>query len=274
MDINDYIHPENGMPWKPYVALFVGTCGSGKSYLMESLLYRNFHDAEEKRQWAEQEVKAGRMNKKDLAYYTPFQHVLIISGSAFSGAYDYQSDKRYRWKEYDNDKLNKYLKHFEEYPDKHDGELPPRNLVIIDDKLGDKKLLNSGLFENLGTIHRHYNMTIWLSGQYLNKLIGPSLRTVCNFMYMFQTRNRDSLEALMKCAGQLLEKDHEKFGENALEKFKKLLTRATSERYHYLRFVNNVRGDTEEEVRRLSYTTGKAAGFPKFTIQEKRKTVE
>jgi len=119
------------------------------------------------------------------------------------------------------------------------------------------KEFNTQLFTDLITQHRHYNITIIMSTQYIYK-INPTIRECSNYAIIFRQSTNRSLTAL-----------YESFGNhfNKFDDFKKFLIDNTSD--HNFIFVDvNSSSENVDEIYLICKAPDK---IPSFFIKFKNK---
>ena len=189
---------------RAYVWCIVGRPNSGKTHCVKSLMYdyhRNNH------------FKFGRIytqNKMntDLGFVED-KHIL----------------------EYDEKNLEDYINKLMSFKEKTKQDLPP-SFIIFDDCIGSSKLnLYSDVFSRFLILHRHLNISIFLTAQYLGGKSASStlLRECCNYSIMFNTKFHNSIDFLYKFAGGWYKKKDE---------FIHLLNKSTREKNNCLFYDN------------------------------------
>lgn len=143
----------------PSINLFVGAPRSGKSYLMKYLLIK-------------------------LALEGKFKYGLVFSPS--DNTFESVIPGKYLHRLYNDDKLKSFLR--------LQKKSKQQAFLIIDDGIGSINL-KTELFKHLFTSYRHYNITIFLSVQYVYS-VPPVIRQCATYVYIFKHSNQRSFEAL------------------------------------------------------------------------------
>ena len=145
---------------------------SGKTHMIEFLI---------KQLWGE-----GRL-----------QYGFVFSLTAkMNGDYSYLPQK-YIYPKYKNDTLRAILQH---QASKGGPKAPPA-FIIFDDCLGDTQF-NSDAFTSFVSMYRHYNLTVFISTQYTNK-VPPIIRDCCTYAFIFKQGTVKSMKALYEAFGGL-----------------------------------------------------------------------
>lgn len=191
------------------IICLVGSCGAGKSYLLRNLIYQ--------------------FSKKNV-----FKFGVCFSGTGFNSDYKFLPEGAVR-SNYSEEQLEKYIAKLKSWLHAHPGEKLPSNFLILDDLLG-KIHINSGVFSNLMSTFRHYNMSVFITSQYMVKNVSTLLRELTDVAFIFRTRFHNSLKSLYESFGQLLE-DQDEFNE--------MLNLATKEQHACLVYM--ARKETADE---------------------------
>ena len=188
----------NVIPQHPSISLFSGSQGGGKTTLVANLLTKphmygkslenTSHDEEQKKE-------------KKTPIPKPYFDAIFL----FIGSDDDMYDSLI-----DNGTINKdHVVHMPQPSDvqrvidqqksllaKVDGDITkvPKILVIFDDIINDKKLINSKPFLEMFVKGRHLNSSSWLLCQYLN-LCPRACRLQANYLFVFKC-NRLELQVL------------------------------------------------------------------------------
>jgi hypothetical protein len=183
----------NVIPRHPGVSLFIGSIGSGKSNLIVNLLTRpEFY---------------GPSNEitKDKK---PFFDVVFLLTGADDDAYDVLVDKniiKEQHIKYDptSEDIQRILD-IQMKTIKKDGLLKaPKVLVILEDIVDNKKLMNSKSFRSLFIKPRQHSLSVWIAGQYIN-LIPKGLRQQAINLFIFpQNRAGDEIICEQFCPNNL-----------------------------------------------------------------------
>lgn len=183
---------------KPQVILAVGKPRRGKSHLIKYLILKNTVD-----------------NKI-------FQFGIVFTRTKWDSDYKY-IPKQHVFEGYQPEVLKLYLEHLTEMKN------PPPNFVVFDDLLGALNN-NDGELQNFIISHRHYNTTIFLAAQFLNKGSSTTLRECCTDAFMFNSMQFLTIKALFENFGQ---------GYRSVAKFKKAFFKCTSEPFTAMWFNND-----------------------------------
>jgi hypothetical protein len=173
-----------GLDEKENVFVLVGSCGSGKTHLLEFCMYK-------------------------YALQRHYKFGVVFSQSKFTGDYRWAPEEYVR--EYDEDWFLAYWENMkqkvEDGVEKHgDGHKIPRNFVVFDDSLG---LLNSsGKFLNFIATHRT-STDIWILTQALTARgsCATVVRLNTTYAFMFPTASLDCKKGLHQNFGGMLPYD-------------------------------------------------------------------
>ena len=163
----------------PGVFLFVGRPKSGKSYCLRSLI-------------------------KDYARQGKFSFGKVYTRTKFNEDYNFMPAKHVE-DDYSEENLEAYINSLKAWREKHRKPLPP-NFIIFDDLLGAMSL-NTGFLSNLISIHRHYNLTIFLTAQYLMKGTSTVLRECVTTAFLWKTIFHNSRDGIFKAFGGYYKKE-------------------------------------------------------------------
>lgn len=195
------------------IFVMIGKQGSGKSFLTKDLL----------RQFCEQGV---------------FEFGVVFTSTSFNSEYNDFLPKGSVHDNYSEAKLDKYLSKLRNWMEETPGEKLPPSFLILDDLLG-KIRLQSNIFSNLMATYRHYNLSIFLTSQYMVKNVSTLLRELTDYAFIFRTRFKNSLVSLYESFGQLLE-DQDEFNE--------YLKQATEEKHACLLYIANAKNKEEAYI--------------------------
>lgn len=145
----------------PSINIFVGRPRSGKSYAIRYLLTY-------------------------LSSRNEFNYGLVFTNTSFNKDYDYIPDK-YKYTGFNRNIIARLMKY--QSQNRH-----LRCFVVLDDLLGSISP-NDPLLTSLISTYRHYNITIFITAQYLKKL-STVFRECCSYWYIFNTVNENSVKAL------------------------------------------------------------------------------
>ena len=128
----------------------------------------------------------------------PFQYGVVFTGSDFSDEYSWIKPE-FVCSDYSDDKLQIWL---QQLKDKH--PKIPHTFIVFDDLVG---LINQsrGYWTNFVCNHRHYNVTIFITAQYLMRGVSPTFRECVNFAILFNSKTYITLKAIHESFGQLFE---------------------------------------------------------------------
>lgn len=144
--------------------------------------------------------------------------------------------------EYDEKDLDGYVTKLMNYKETSKKDLPP-SFIIFDDCIGSRKLnLYSDVFSRFLILHRHLNVSIFLTAQYLGGKSASStlLRECCNFSILFNTRFHNSIDFLYKFAGGWFKKKND---------FVTVLQKATDEKHCALFYDNQASSVSQAYMR-------------------------
>lgn len=191
------------LPQKPLIITILGKPGTGKTYLIKSLIYQY----------------------SKIKY---FKFGICICRTKFNHGYDYIPDK-YVYDNYDENFLTNYFTKLKQYKEKT-GKIE-NNFLIIDDCLGSINFY-SPFWSHLISCFRHYRVTIFLAAQSITGRSSTSslLRECTNLSYMFKTVYQPSIHALYESYGGLMDNYQE---------FQDTLFAVTEQKHHCLMFAND-----------------------------------
>ena len=191
------------------IFVLVGKQGSGKSYMLRNLLY-NF-------------------TKQNI-----FQFGVCFTGTAFNTDYDFLPEDAVH-SDYSEERLQQYINKIKEWMKSNKNKKPPPSFLILDDLLGKIKL-SSPIFANLISTYRHYNMSVFITSQYMVKNISTLLRELADYAFIFKTKFKNSRIALYESFGQMLDNQ---------DMFNSYLDKATEQQYHCLLYNANTDNKAE-----------------------------
>lgn len=127
-----------------------------------------------------------------------FNFGIVFVSTKFNNSYDYIPDE-YVFENYDEGVLKNYIKKLEDWRVEHK-KPPPKNFIIFDDMVG---LLNSrdAFLNHLHTVARHTSTFIFHNIQYI-KAISPTIRENIEYVLMFNSKTKNTLNALYENFGQ------------------------------------------------------------------------
>ena len=185
--------------------VLVGKSFRGKSYLMRYILT----------DW---------LNREKVAFG------LVFCKTTFNNDFTSFLPKDKVIEGYDEKILQRYVENIKNII-KENGSIP-HSFLIFDDLTG---VLNNGTdwFNNFIATFRHYNISIFISAQYLTgkKAISTIMREQTNYCIMFQSRTRRTLENLYESYGGLF---------STFDQFKDHFLRATHEQYTALLYSEHI----------------------------------
>lgn len=169
----------------PSLNVFLGQSGTGKTHYMLHLI---------------QSLKSR------------FDYCVIFSPTLFNNPnLDNLTDDKVKFSSFDKNKLLKLF----EYQEKHKNK---KCLLILDDCIGCLNIYDP-IFDKLASSSRHYNITTFITAQYLLK-VSPILRQNCFYLHIFKNKNARNLKILF-----------EEFGSefNKIDEFKAFLSANTED---------------------------------------------
>ena len=183
-----------------------------------------------------------------LGIQKKFKFGYVFCKTKFNGGYDFFPENRII-EGYNEEVLKKFLdilkKYGEENPvsdsQKEKGvktNIPP-SILIFDDLIGSLDTNNKFFTEFVAT-YRHYNISVIIATQYINKL-STLLREQAELCFMFEPSTERSIKALFESYGQSFD---------SFKKFKDFLMAKTKEPFHCL--IYNENGD-EESTKYIEY---------------------
>lgn len=191
---SDLINPQT-----PTVNILFGPPKAGKSVLLKRLLY----------------------DKCINGYY---KNIIVFTPTKFNEAYNFLDDKNV-FQDYKEEILVKYLQNLENYYRKTKKK-PPPNCIVFDDTLG-KLNGDTSTFTNFLTTHRHYNCSVYICTQYIQKGVCTVFRSVATHLFCFHSMYEPSLKCIYEIIG----------GDSKFREFKTFFKQITREPYHALVFV-------------------------------------
>lgn len=144
----------------PNISLFVAPPRSGKTFLMRYLIYT-------------------------LACEGKFKYGLVFSPTQ-DDSFDKLIPEKYIHRQFDEQKLKLFLRKQKKT------KLPA--FLILDDAAGSIDM-NGKLFNHLFTSYRHYNLSIFVSIQWIHK-VAPVVRNCTTYAFVFKHSNQKSYEVL------------------------------------------------------------------------------
>ena len=153
----------------PSINLLIGTPGSGKSYMIKSLIFQT------------------SLKKQ-------FDYIVVFCNTSFDG-YKFLPQE-YVHNVYDENIMNNIIKIQIKNPS-------AKCLIILDDVVGSINF-NTNLWRKIVSQFRHYNMSLFFSVQYI-KSIPPLVRECANFCFIFQTSSKKTIKELYEQYGQIFD---------------------------------------------------------------------
>jgi len=179
---------------RPLILIFIGKQASGKSFLLRNLIYQ-------------------------LTKQNTFKFGHVFSATSFNPDYDFMPEKHVDG-DYSEHKLELYIDSLKKWMTNNPGKKLPPSFLILDDLLG-KIHQNSDVFSNLMSTYRHFNMTVFITSQYMVRSISTLLRELADVAFIFKSKFKNTRTSLYEAFGQSLESQDE---------FDDVLERATKER--------------------------------------------
>jgi len=161
------------------IFVIVGRCGSGKSVAMKSILK---HCCENNIFSFGRVYTSTKQMNQDWSSIIPDKHV-----------FDNYSDNH----------LKNYINKLKEWKVTQKKDLP-HSFLIFDDLLSVMNI-HSPLLKWFFSVHRHWNITIFLSSQHLVSNISTMLRTLVDGAIIFKNNFKRDRKQLCSAFGQLLE---------------------------------------------------------------------
>lgn len=142
-------------------------------------------------------------------------YIIVICNEAYEPIYKKWIPNNYIYPYYSKLLIKRIMARQVKYDKSGD---PKKLLLILDDVAGFSNEFETPLFESLFSIHRHYNISLFISFQYIKMVHSPALRTsqTCGFIYKLE----DKAE---------FEGAYESFGQRyTFKKFKEIINNVTS----------------------------------------------
>jgi len=92
---------------------------------------------------------------------------------------------------------------------------PPNCFIIFDDPIG-RINFNSKIISRLFSEHRHFNITICICYQYINKT-PPLIRSLMNYLFLFRMNSKSSMNACLDLVDTFYDSNND-----AIEEFREL----------------------------------------------------
>ena len=123
-----------------------------------------------------------------------YDYGIVMTKTKFDNGYDFIPSK-YIHPDYDKEAITALMKIQADLVEKG---IKKNAFIIFDDCLS--KEFDSQLFTDLITQHRHYNITVIISTQYIYK-INPTIRECTNYAIIFRQSTDRSIQALYESYG-------------------------------------------------------------------------
>jgi hypothetical protein len=149
--------------------LLVGTSKSGKSYLLRYML---------------RSMLSARL----------FKFGLVFTATKFNGGYDWLPDK-YVYVDFDMDVLLAYMNFLVRI------KIPP-SFIVFDDIISSLPL-GTRLWSQFMATFRHYNITLFISTQYVN-MADALMRSQTDYAYLFQMHSDAQFKSTYATFGTML----------------------------------------------------------------------
>lgn len=192
---------------KPACLLFVGSKGRGKTNALRYIILKNSLD--------------------NFPESAKFEFGICFTRTSYNSDYNFlPSDHVYSG--YDEEVHQKYLAALEEQIAK--GKEVPPNFIIFDDLIG---LLskNNPFLTNAFSIMRHTNTYYFLATQHLKTGANTTLRELCDYAIVFNSKATNTIVSLYENVGQLFEN---------VGDFKRNFWDITKEPYTAMLYMQNV----------------------------------
>lgn len=213
---------------QPKVWVLVGTCGSGKTWMLKSIMYQH-------------------------AVKKHFKFGVVYTATKFTGDYTWSPDRSVR--AWDEEHFKGYIENLKTKTEQgvakegKDFKLP-HNYVIFDDNNGI--LTQSEFMINFISTHRHTRTTVFILSQLLTSRgsVSTTMRANTSFALMWPTPNHKNIKGLYENFGGSIE---------SFKEFKDKLFACRQRPHSCLVLKNSIENTTPEE----EFTTIVAAPFPK-----------
>lgn len=225
----------NLIPNHPAKVMFCGASKSGKSTLIINLLI------------------------KDVYYANYFHNIFVFSPNS------YVDENFEALRKHDTDERVQFIDDLDSAPEmvqqiinaqkqiiQHEGiENSPRLLIILDDFIDNKKLVNHKILQQLFTQGRHDNISTWVSVQAYNAC-PLKCRKQLNNIIAFSSPDEREIDSLLE----------HKHRDISKEDFIKLFDMATKEPYSFMHINLDLRGEDDNKRYRKKF-------FEVYTIHKK-----
>lgn len=206
--------------------IFFGTSEAGKSYLMIYLL-------------------------RSLCLKGTFEFGIVFSPTkSVNNAYDFFTNQNLVISGYDENTLKKYMKRLRDIPK----EKRPCNFIVFDDCIGDLDP-NTKFARQLISTFRHYNITIFMSSQYIKAITPPLYRTQCNRSFVFKMNTAEDYDGCYSAFGS---------GFPNKKEYIKVLNQITSEKFCSMVYLKE---ETEPNKKYFSYKAPEEDKIPDVKIK-------
>lgn len=175
------------VPHHPAICIFCGSVGSGKTNLCTHLLMTDVYYGPSFENMQTHDEK-GRPIKYLEA--RPYYDVIILLTGTKDDMYDQLKEDKIIDLVIENptkEDLEKILKTQETLLAEADADILkiPRMLLICDDILGDRSLMQCQAFRTMSTKNRHLNLSIWYLAQYI-KFVPRAIREQATHTFIFR----------------------------------------------------------------------------------------
>ena len=179
----------NVIPKHPKISVFTGPAGSGKTTLVANLLMKPQFYGPSFEGLHIPKGQEKKYQKKPVKPKPYFDHIILLIGSG-DDMYDQLIEERTINQVIKNPtqaNVAKIIRAQEELLEEAGGDIlkTPKLLIICDDLMSNKRLLNSKPFSDLSIKNRHLNSSIWYLSQYIN-LVPKSIREQATNTFIFQ----------------------------------------------------------------------------------------
>lgn len=170
----------------PHVALLVGKPRTGKSVFMNYLTHQLMVDQPRLPDRTDQ-------TQVDTKTGPAFDYVVVVSPTVLQNRdYDWLDDS-FKHTEFNSALLQRLF-------ETQQKNKSPRCLLIMDDAVGNKEM-NGNDMKRLMTTYRHWNITVWLSVQYLNQAVPTVIRDCCTMVLWGRMTTKRSIDAMYESFG-------------------------------------------------------------------------
>ena len=171
----------------PSIVGYIGSCGSGKTTLLIQMLSYLCYQ-----------------KKIDYAY------IFTNNPAQYNNIFPEKYVQTYYYHEKQIEKLLNYQIQFRD-----ERREPPNCAIILDDPIG-RVNFNSKIVSRLFAEHRHYNISICIAYQYINKT-PPLIRGLMNYLFLFRMTSKSSMNACLDLVDTFYETNND-----AIDEFREL----------------------------------------------------